>query len=157
MMLKEGRPDQLLLSVPHMCVIIKEKHGAYITLRSCNSHNGTRIHVCDSAHIYKTSDNVLNDLERGINKRRWINFLMPLSAAIVKLLTEQHHICLPNGHTQIIKRKRGVLWFWWCGGSPLSTVRWSVPWAWHRGLTYSACLGPAEPCRTHAALLWRRR
>ena len=43
------------------------------------------------------------------------------------------------------------------GGSPLSTVRWSVPWLWHRGLTYSACLGPAGLCKTHAAPLWRRR
>lgn len=25
------------------------------------------------------------------------------------------------------------------------------------GLTYSACLGPAGLCKTHAALLWRRR
>lgn len=44
---------------------------------------GIHLHVCDSVDIYKTLGNILNDLEREINKRWMINVLKLFTGAIV--------------------------------------------------------------------------
>lgn len=130
------------------------KRVAQITSSCDSNHFHSCVCVAQGTILYKWNVNVVNDSDKEI--KNWLMLksyiLLPLEMSI-KGISASHFSSRRNNCAcvRLTERKEG-----W-RSSPLSTVRWSVPWVWHRGLTCSACLGPTELCRTRAALLWRRR